>query len=117
LVTFIKYQNLLIKGLNTTSQWYAIYIGTQCEKKIVKRLHELAILVYLLLLITFRHWSDRKKKVSIPLFSGYVFINTKVKNYYRVLNIPGMVRYISFEGKDSSNSGKPNTYYYEYIGT
>jgi transcription antitermination factor NusG len=59
----------------------------------------MSIAGYLPLYTTLRQWSDRKKKVILPLFSCYVFVNIKSKDYYRVLNIPGVIRYITFEGK------------------
>jgi transcriptional antiterminator RfaH len=48
---------------------------------------------------TLRQWSDRKKKVEIPLISSYVFVNVSEREYYSVLDVPGVVRYVTFEGK------------------
>ncbi len=55
--------------------------------------------VYLPLVKTIRQWSDRKKKVEIPLIPGYVFVQVNEKEYYQVVNTPGVVRYVTFEGK------------------
>lgn len=46
-----------------------------------------------------RQWSDRKKKVEVPLFTSYVFIKTNAKFYLDILNIFGIVRFIYFCGK------------------
>jgi len=48
---------------------------------------------------TLKQWSDRKKWVEEPLFRSYLFVQISQNDYYNVLNTPGVVRYISFEGK------------------
>jgi len=48
----------------------------------------------------YRQWSDRKKRVEVPLFRGYVFVNIDIQ-YERlnVLQTDGVVKFISFGGK------------------
>ena len=54
--------------------WYAIYTMPRSEKKVYNRIIESGIEAYLPLLTTVRIWSDRKKKVSLPLIPSFVFI-------------------------------------------
>jgi len=54
---------------------------------------------YLPLQRILRLWSDRKKWVEEPLFRSYIFVNIPQSSYFDVLNTPGIVRYITFEGK------------------
>ncbi len=82
-----------------SSYWYAIYTKPHHEKKITEQLSREHIEAYLPLRTTLKQWSDRKKKVSEPLFSCYVFVRIKPNEYFKVLNVPGVVRYITFEGK------------------
>lgn len=82
--------------------WYAIYTKSRQEKKINEELKELEIESYLPLQKVLRQWSDRKKWVSVPLFNGYIFVHINKKQYYNVLNITGVVKYVSFEGKPVS---------------
>lgn len=82
-----------------TTFWYAIYTRPHHEKEVVRRLQEQNITSYLPLFTTLKQWSDRKKKVSLPLFSCYVFVNIAMRDYYRVLNVSGVVRFISFDNK------------------
>jgi transcriptional antiterminator NusG len=44
-------------------------------------------------------WSDRHKKVELPLFPGYVFVQIIASNEFRVqvLRIPGVVRLVGSE--------------------
>ncbi len=81
------------------SKWFAVYTRPRYEKKVEKALKIKGIRSYLPLVKTLRQWSDRKKWVELPLFSSYIFVLTEPKYYYEVLNIAGVVRYISFEGK------------------
>lgn len=46
-----------------------------------------------------KQWSDRKKLVEEPLLRSYIFVRITEKDYFRVLGTPGVVRYVSFEGK------------------
>jgi len=79
--------------------WYAVYTRPRHEKKIYAKLKQENIEAFLPLQITLRQWSDRKKKISEPLFSCYLFVCVALNEYDNVLNIPGVVRYITFEGK------------------
>jgi len=83
----------------TIAQWYAIYVKSRYEKKTSKLLADKHIEVYLPLINRLKQWSDRKKMVEEPLFKSYIFVRTDLKNYYDILNTPGIVRFICFEGK------------------
>jgi transcription antitermination factor NusG len=41
-----------------------------------------------------RQWSDRKKKVEVPLFNSYVFVRLEEKDRPLVFQSPGAVRYL-----------------------
>ncbi len=79
--------------------WYALYTKSRNEKKVHQLLEEAGIESYLPLIKTLKQWSDRKKWVEEPLFKSYIFVQVQANQYYHVLNIPGIVRYITFEGK------------------
>jgi transcription antitermination factor NusG len=95
----ISYKNHTIKRSAFIPHWYAVYTRHSHEKKVFKQLQQMEIEAYLPLNTTIRQWKDRKKKISLPLFSCYVFVNINEKKYYNVLNIPGVVRFVTFEGK------------------
>ncbi len=82
-----------------TSHWYAIYTRSRNEKKACEEIRNKGIEVFLPLIKTLKQWSDRKKWVEEPLFRSYLFVYIKPEDYYKVLNTPGLVRYITFEGK------------------
>jgi transcription antitermination factor NusG len=60
---------------------------------------EAGILSFLPLIKQLKQWSDRKKWVEEPLFRSYLFVNINQEQYQKVLQVAGVVRYITFEGK------------------
>jgi transcription antitermination factor NusG len=76
-------------------QWYALYVRSRYEKKVHQLLVEQDIASFLPLVETWKQWSDRKKKVSEPLFRGYVFVNIDIrKEHITVLDTEGVVKFI-----------------------
>jgi transcription antitermination factor NusG len=45
-----------------------------------------------------RHWKDRRVRLEMPLFPGYVFVRIALCNRLGVLHIPGVVRLVGFDG-------------------
>lgn len=80
-------------------QWYAIYTKANGEKRLFSSLREMEIECYLPLKKVLRYWSDRKKWIEEPLFRGYIFAKVSYKEFFKVLNAPGVVCYVSFGGK------------------
>ncbi len=79
--------------------WHVVYTKPRTEKKVYQKLIEVGFESFLPLQKVVRQWSDRKKKVEVPLFTSYVFINTNAKHYQDILSIFGIVRFIYFCGK------------------
>jgi transcriptional antiterminator RfaH len=48
---------------------------------------------------TIKQWSDRKKKVSLPLFTSYVFVQVTELQRAAVFDVTGVVRYLFWLGK------------------
>ena len=81
--------------------WFALYTRSRFEKKVFSELADRSIDVFLPMREVLSRWKDRKKKIWIPLFPSYVFVNHEdtAVNRYKVLNITGAVRFIGFEGR------------------
>jgi len=88
----------LMKKLDQAA-WYAIYTSPRAEKKIQDRLTANGIEVYLPLQRQLRQWSDRKKWVEAPLIPSYLFVNIVDVQRLAVLQVPGVVRFVTLEGK------------------
>ena len=79
--------------------WYALYTESRKEKKVATRLAQLGIEVYCPLILQVRQWSDRKKKVEVPLLPSYVFVNMESHKRDLVFQVPGIVRYLYWLGQ------------------
>lgn len=82
---------------NEEKHWHAIYVKSRSEKKVAERLQDLGIDYYLPLVTTIKQWSDRKKRVEEPLFKSYVFVHSNAKQHIPILNIYGVLRFVTFE--------------------
>ena len=79
--------------------WYVIYTKPRNEKKVAERLQQIGITVYCPMVTMMKQWSDRKKKVQIPLLNSYVFVCLEEKEREKVFQISGVVRYLFWLGK------------------
>ncbi len=59
----------------TPEQWYALYVQVNHEKEVTKRLEQKEVACFLPLMETWSKRRDRRKKVQLPMFPGYVFVN------------------------------------------
>jgi len=84
-------------------QWYALYTRSRFEKKLLCELSSRQIEVFLPMREIISRWKDRKKKIWVPLFPGYIFVNhvDTPENRYRILNVPGAVRIVSGNGRSN----------------
>lgn len=80
-------------------EWYAVYTNPRAEKQVLARLEDAGIEAYLPLQKTYRQWSDRKKLVERPLLASYIFVRVVPLEYPKVYRTPGVVKFISFEGR------------------
>jgi transcriptional antiterminator NusG len=81
-------------------RWYAVYTRSRFEKKMLAELADRSIDVFLPMREILSRWKDRKKRIWVPLFPSYIFVNQvdTPENRHRVLNVPGAVRFVGREG-------------------
>jgi transcription antitermination factor NusG len=75
-----------------------VYTYPQAEKKVYNRVNDMGFESYLPVHTVVRQWSDRKKKMEVPLFPNYVFVRTHLPNTIELLSIRELVKFISFDG-------------------
>jgi transcription antitermination factor NusG len=76
-----------------------LYTKPKWEKKVAERLTQIGMECYCPLVTQIKQWSDRKKKIEVPLFNSYVFVQLSEIDRNSVFNIPGVVRYLFWLGK------------------
>lgn len=88
--------------MNTALPWRVIQTRSRSEKKAAAFIKAMGAPVYLPLIKTKKQWSDRVKLVEEPLFPGYLFARFDEAQRYPLLNMPGIVRIVSFGGTYAS---------------
>jgi transcription antitermination factor NusG len=83
------------------SKWYALYTRSRCEKMVFQSLFRAKYHVFLPLIKQKRIWSDRIKTIAMPLLPSYVFVRAMASDLPKMLCFPGVVRFVSFNGKPS----------------
>jgi transcription antitermination factor NusG len=80
------------------SHWYAAHVRSRHEKQVAKQLEERRVSCFLPVYRSVRRWKDRRKELDLVLFPGYVFVHLDLKDRLRVLQVPSVVRFVSFNG-------------------
>jgi transcription termination/antitermination protein NusG len=77
-----------------TQSWYAIHSRSNFERRIAVELEGKGVASYVPSYQELRAWKDRKRKIDVPLFPGYVFARFQDGPAARlsVLKTPGVVR-------------------------
>jgi len=80
-------------------KWRILYVRARFEKKIEKQLLDMGIKTFLPLREVLRQWTDRRKKVVVPLFPSYIFVHVNERQRIKTLDVFGTVKYVQFSGK------------------
>jgi transcription antitermination factor NusG len=89
-----------------TNDWNVLYTYPKHEKKVVRNLQDKGIEAYVPLHRVARKWSDRIKKVEVPLFPGYVFTRLPFKNRHRLFDTGGIIKMILSNDQPACVSNK-----------
>lgn len=60
--------------IQDTGQWFALHTRARNERVVAWRLTQQGVITFLPVTTEVRRWSDRKKRIEVPLFSCYVFV-------------------------------------------
>jgi len=82
-------------------EWYAVHTRSRHEQTVYDRLMCKSIHTFLPKIETWSKRKDREKRIQVPMFRGYVFIQANLENrlWLSVLQTPGVARIISSNGK------------------
>ncbi len=79
--------------------WYVIHTKPRGEKKAEEQLLSLGINAYCPTRYEIRLWSDRKKRIQVPVLPSMVLVNIDDKDINRVFECSAVVRYMFWLGK------------------
>src|SRR5271169_5770259 len=72
------------------ARWYAAYTSANHEKRVADQLCVREVENFLPLYPSVRKWKDRRVKLDLPLFPGYVFVRLALREQVRVQEVPGV---------------------------
>jgi len=80
--------------------WYAVRTRSRHEKLVARQLDNQGIQSFLPVINKIHQWSDRRKEVQEPLFSGYAFVRLdhSSSDRVRVLQTQGVVNFVGVQG-------------------
>jgi len=84
----------LKKLIKEEKNWYVLYSRPNAEKKLAALLKERGITAYCPTRTEIRYWSDRKKKVQVPVLPSMVLVYIKFSERNNVFDIPSAVRFL-----------------------
>ena len=76
--------------------WYALYIRHQHEKNVARSLSGKGLEVFLPLYTAVHRWKDRDKRLSLPLFPCYIFLQNPSERWQSILATPGVHSVVGF---------------------
>lgn len=81
--------------------WYVIHTRSRHEHKVDAGLRDKGLETFLPTMTVPSRRRDRKSLIEVPLFAGYLFVNTDLTMdaYYRIIRVPGVVRLLSLGGR------------------
>lgn len=87
-------------GVLAQARWYAVRTRSRHEKLVARQLENQGIESFLPVVTQVRSWSDRRKEVETPLFSGYAFLRVihSSDDRVRVLRTQGVVSFVGVHG-------------------
>src|SRR5215469_12437658 len=93
-----------VQGAQTSAagNWYALYTCPRHEKMVAEQIKRCSFTCFLPVYSSVRRWKDRRKELQLALFPGYVFVHMALEKKLKVLEIPGAVRLVSFNGQPAA---------------
>ena len=80
-------------------KWYVLHTKPRCEKKVEQQLLSLGINAYCPSRPEIRFWSDRKKRIEVPLLPSMVLVNIDDNEINKVFKCSSVVRYMFWLGR------------------
>lgn len=83
----------------TEKKWFVLYTKPKHELKAAIQIENIGVEYYLPTVTITKRWSDRKKKITEPIFKSYIFIYANEKERINSMEFKEIVRCVTFLGK------------------
>jgi transcription antitermination factor NusG len=81
--------------------WYVACTNANHEKRVAEQLTRRSVEHFLPIYRVVRRWKDRWVQLQRPLFPGYIFVRLALHDRLKVLQAPGVVKFVGFSGTPS----------------
>jgi transcription antitermination factor NusG len=85
-----------------TPHWYVVHTSANHEKRVSEQFLLRGVEYFLPQYESVRRWKDRRMKLQMPLFPGYVFVHLALRDRLQVLQVPGVARLVGFNGQPAA---------------
>lgn len=103
-------------GTATQARWYAVYTRANHERRVAGQLAEREVEHFLPEYESVRTWKDRKVRLQLPLFPGYLFVHMALLERLRLLQVPGVVQLVGFKGSPAPMPEEDMNRIREFLG-
>jgi transcription antitermination factor NusG len=93
-----SFKELAMPAQYGEERWYAAYTSANHEKRVAEQLGIRSVEHFLPIYEAVRRWKDRRVRLALPLFPGYVFVRLALRDRLQVLRVPGVARLVGFNG-------------------
>lgn len=76
--------------LEIPPRWYAVHTRHHHESLVAANLRQKGFEVFLPNYEAIHRWSDRSKRITLPLFPGYLFFANDIERWLQVVSTPGV---------------------------
>jgi transcription antitermination factor NusG len=83
-----------MEPVHSSSLWFALQVKARYEQLVATLLEGKAYKPFLPTYRSTRRWSDRVKRIELPLFPGYLFCQFNPQNRLPILVTPGVLRVV-----------------------
>jgi transcription antitermination factor NusG len=96
--SFARAEELARRSAYFEPRWYAAYTRANHERMAHEQFLRRSVDSFLPTYLSVRRWKDRRVRLQMPLFPGYVFVRIPLHERLRVLEVPGVARLVGFGG-------------------
>jgi transcription antitermination factor NusG len=76
--------------------WYAAYTCANHERRVAEQFKSRGVEHFLPTYETVHKWKDRRVRLELPLFPGYIFVHLALRDRLRVLQVTSVVRLVGY---------------------
>lgn len=89
----------VVPRVEDKAEWFVLRTQARHEKCVAERARSRQVESFLPLYRSVRYWKDRRKELELPLFPGYVFVRTSIAERRPILQVPGVLQFITCNGQ------------------